>query len=400
MVYAERQGAVGAPTVLIYGHYDVQPPDPLSAWTTPPFEPDLRNGRIYARGAQDNKGQVFYAVKALESLIAARALHATVKILIEGEEESGGQTIMAEMPQLHDLLRADILMVHDTSTVATGDPTIVMGLRGIATLTVQVDGPAFDLHSGIHGGVAPNPATALARMIASLHDSQGRIAIPGYYDGVEKASERERTLANAIPFDPAAYESDVGVPPSGGEAGFSATERAGFRPTIDVNGIHSGYGGSGSKTIIPASAMAKLSTRVVAGQNPAACLEAVVVHLRGQLPAGLRVSFHDRSACGPGFRLDLNAESIARAKAVLEEITCRSVAFLWEGASIPVVTELARTAGAEPLLVGFGSEEDRIHAPDESFSIERFHLGFLYVGCFLAGLSAEPPPAPPQATGR
>jgi acetylornithine deacetylase/succinyl-diaminopimelate desuccinylase-like protein len=385
-VFAVRDGQPGRPVVLFYGHYDVQPVDPLADWTTPPFEPALRDGRLYARGAQDNKGQVFYAVKALEHLIRSDWAGATVKVLIEGEEENGSGGLGAMIPLWKERLKADILMVCDTGAVDSGAPTITMGLRGIVFVDFVLDGPDHDLHSGTHGGAAPNPAMGMAHLLAGLHRADGSIAVEGFYDGVQPPSDRERALSNRAPIDVAAYRRDTGVDPVSGEPAFTPRERIGFRPTLEVNGLHSGYGGPGTKTIIPAMAEAKLSARLVPGQDPRRTLDAILRHLEGHVPRGLRLRIRETQIAGPGFRLDAESPLVAKADAVLRRVAGRDTAFLWEGASVPIVSALAAASGAEPLLVGFGQESDRIHAPNESFSIEQFRKGFLYVSAFLADL--------------
>ncbi len=386
VVFAEHKGRRDKPTVLFYGHYDVQPVDPLDEWHTPPFEPTERDGRIYARGAEDNKGQLFYVLKAIETLVHQASLDVNVKILLEGEEESGSQGITARIGSWRELVQADILMVCDSGMVRTGAPTIVMGLRGIVFLDLQLTGPHNDLHSGVHGGTAPNVAEGMAMLVASLHTPDGAIAVDGYYDGVAPPTDAERALANAVPWDDTLYRQQTGVPAAAGETGLTPQERIGFRPTIDVNGIHSGYGGAGGKTIIPARATAKLSSRLVAGQDPERCLEMLVTHLRERVPAGLELTFPEQSIGGPGFRLDSDSALAARAKDVLDQLADKETVFLWEGASIPIVAKLAEVSGGEPLLVGFGREEDRIHAPNESFSVEQFRLGYLYAGLLLSGL--------------
>ena len=385
VVLAERRGRPGSPTVLFYGHYDVQPPDPLDQWHTPPFEPDLRDGRLYARGAEDNKGQIMFALTAIESLIRHGVLLPTVKVILEGEEEHGSRGITEFLDAQAKRVTADILLVHDCQAVHTGQPTIVMGLRGVLSLTVRLDGPRHDLHSGVHGGLAPNPATAMARLLATLHHADGRVAVDGFYDGVEPPTAEERALANAVADNAASYAAAIGVPPVGGERDFTPAERVGFRPCLDINGMHSGYGGAGSKTIIPANALAKLSARVVSGQNPKHVMAAIVRHLEHNAPAGLRLSLSDLSVPGPALRLRLDSPIAQRARAILEA-GGEPVAFLWDGASIPIVARLAQASGAEPLLVGFGLESDCIHAPNESFPLEQFRKGHAFVAAFLAGL--------------
>jgi acetylornithine deacetylase/succinyl-diaminopimelate desuccinylase-like protein len=383
-VFAERPGRPDRPTVLFYGHYDVQPADPVHAWTTAPFEPVWRDGRLYARGAQDNKGQVFYTLAAIETLIADDVLDVNLKILIEGEEECSSVGLNQSLEKWRERLQADILMVHDTCMVQSGAPTIIMGLRGIIYLNAQLSGPDHDLHSGVHGGLAPNAAQGVAQLAASLFDADGRIAVPGFYDGVIPPSERESQLAAAVPFDVAAYRQQTGTNPDGGMRNLPTYERVGFLPSLDVNGIHSGYGGSGMKTIIPASAELKLTARLVPGQDPEAVLDALSAHLFRSAPAGMRLTLSDSGIGGPGFRLDPDAAAVRTAHQALRKVCPdQPVAFLWEGASIPIVARLAEVSGATPLLVGFGLEADRIHATDESFSLLQFKSGFLYTAILL-----------------
>ena len=386
VVYAEYPGAPSAPTVLVYGHYDVQPVDPVEGWETPPFEPSWRDDRLYARGAQDNKGQLAYVIQAVAALIRANELQATVKVILEGEEECGSKGLTAKLGEWKERLQADILMVCDTGTVASGQPTIIMGLRGVIHMTATIAGPDHDLHSGLHGGLAPNPAQGAAQVIASLFNPDGSVAVPGFMDGVAPPTPEEQALAEAIPFDPAAYRAMVGTDPVGGTAGASPQTRVGFLPSLDINGIHSGYGGAGSKTVLPSDALIKLSVRLVPGQNPDAVLAALEKHIEAHVPPGLRVAFPESGAAGPGFRLSLQSQAITLASETLEEISGAAPAYLWEGASIPIVVDLAATAGADPLLVGFGHERDRIHAPNESFSLDQFRRGFLYATHLLQRL--------------
>lgn len=386
LVYAELKGTATLPTALFYGHYDVQPEDPVELWKTPPFEPTLLNGRLYARGAQDNKGQLFAALKAIETLIRAKIPTGTIKILIEGDEETGQMQVLKVLDREKALFKADIVMAADTSAVSSGAPTITMGLRGIAHMTLVVTGPAHDLHSGVHGGRVPNPVHGICKLIASLHAPGGRVAVKGFYDGVHPPSAEERQLANVNPLDPEWYKSVTGVMPIAGEQEFTPVERTGFRPAVEINGIHSGYGGPGSKTIIPASAMAKLSARLVPGQDSKRILELIEAHLRQQLPAGLNLEITEHGIGGPAFRGNLDSPVVRVARGVLAELSPLPTAFLWEGASVPILSFLPQVAGGETILVGFGSEADNIHAPNESYSLEQFRQGFLYTGLFLSRL--------------
>jgi acetylornithine deacetylase/succinyl-diaminopimelate desuccinylase-like protein len=386
VVFAERKGQPDKPVVLFYGHYDVQPTDPDEAWLTPPFEPTTRNNRIFARGAVDDKGQLFSSLKAMQQLISNNTLNSTVKIVLEGEEESGSAGMSSSLDQWTDLLKADVLMVADTNTVQSGAPTLIMGLRGIIHLTAVLSGPHRDLHSGVHGGIAPNPAQEMTKLLASLHRRNGRIAVPGFYDSVKKPSARERALARAVPFDARSYESEIGVPPTAGETRFAPAERVGFRPSLDINGIHAGYNGAGIKTIIPSHAVVKITARLVPGQDPEQCLAAIVAHLKNKTPSDLHITIEEKGCAGPGFRLDPKSPLVNKAWRVLDQLGEKKPVFFWEGASIPIVEKLSRVSGAEPLLVGFGMEQDNAHAPNESFSIDQFKLGYLYTGLMLATL--------------
>lgn len=386
VVFAQRVGEPSKPTVVFYGHYDVQPVDPIELWKSDPFKPVLRDGRLYARGAQDNKGQVFYFLKALETLIKNNALNSTVKLFIEGEEESSSHGITEALPSWKDRTKGDILMVCDTGCLKPGVPTITMGLRGILNLTVKLSGLTKDLHSGVHGGVAPNPALEMARLLATLHTAVGIIAVKGFYDSVTPVDDEDRALSSVASLSTDEYKALTGVTPDGGEKGLSFSERRGLRPTIEVNGIHSGYGGPGTKTIIPSEAIAKLSARVVGGQDPEKILELIIDHLKSHAPKALTLEISEQGVGGPALLLSSKSEVVKRATDVLKGLFTVPVVYLWEGASIPIVSLFVKVSGAEPLLVGFGLDEDNIHAPNESFSIEQWKQGFLYASMFLAGL--------------
>jgi acetylornithine deacetylase/succinyl-diaminopimelate desuccinylase-like protein len=390
VVCGEFRGEPGRPTVVFYGHYDVQPVDPIDQWTSPPFSPTWRDGRLYARGAEDNKGQVSYVLAALETLLRNNELGCTFRILLEGEEEAGSAGIADATPAWRDLLQGDVLMVCDTSAAPSGAPAIIMGLRGMAGLTVRLTGASYDLHSGVHGGAVVNPAQALSALVATLHDSNGRIAIKGFYDKVRKASAEEIKLAEAGSVAESAYEALIGTPALGGEHGLPLAERVGFRPTVEVNGIHSGYGGAGSKTIIPSTAFAKITMRLVPNQDPPEALQQICEHLKTHAPRGLKLALEEQFAGGAAITVDPKSPWIQLASTVLKSTSSQPVVYHWEGASIPIVALLSQTGGTTPVMVGFGSEEDRIHAPNESFSLEQFRRGYIWVGLFLAALSKKP----------
>ena len=384
VIFAERPGAPSAPVVLFYGHYDVQPPDPLDEWNTPPFEPVLKDdGRVYARGAQDDKGQWFSFLSGLKSLLAEDASRPlpTIKIVLEGQEESGSTALFQLLskaagtssgPDFPRRIKADVLCVCDTSAAAGLRPAIVAGLRGVSHFTLRLEAANRDLHSGVYGGIAPNPAQGMAEILASLHNSDGSIAVPGFCDRVTEPTADELVAAKESVQSDEAYAADIGCPPAGGERSLPLVVRNSFRPTIEVNGIHTGYGGPGSKTVIPSSALAKLSMRLVPDQNPDEVMGLLEAHLRCHVPAGMKIFIEDLTGAASGFRLPLASPVFRLAASVLEEIDPRGPVFLWDGASIPVVSALRHVSGAAPLLVGWGQAQDHIHAPNESYGLDQF----------------------------
>ena len=372
ILFAERAGAEGAPTILVYGHYDVQPADPVEEWKTPPFEPTVVDGRVYCRGAQDDKGQSFAFLCGIRDYLAVAKAAPTLKVLLEGQEESGSTALMEMAPDLRRKLAAEVMLVCDTSAAAELRPAIVAGLRGVSHLTVRLTGPNRDLHSGEYGGIAPNPAQAIAELVASLHNPDGSIAVAGFRDGIEPPSEPERRAAEAAALDEQAYYNDIGCDPVGGQQGKTITQRNSFEPTIEVNGIHAGYGGPGSKTVIPAEAIAKLSMRLVPGQSVSHVAEVVKKHLEDKCPRGMKLSVEDYNPGAGGFRLPLASPIFRLAASVLEEMDPRGPVFQWNGASIPVVSVLREASGAAPLIVGWGQSEDRIHSPNESYGFVQF----------------------------
>ena len=374
VVCGELKGAEGTTSVLVYGHYDVQPPDPLDLWDTPPFEPTVKDGRIYCRGAQDDKGQLFAFLCGVRELVARGVTIPTVKFVLDGQEESGSCTLfkLLEDRAFRKRIAADVMLVSDTGAAAELRPAIVAGLRGVNHFTVKLTAANRDLHSGEYGGIAPNAAQGMAELMASLHAPDGSIAVKGFCDGIVPPTEEELAAAEAGFADAAAYKADIGTEPCGGAAGKSIVQRNCFEPTIEVNGIHTGYGGPGSKTVIPCEAIAKLSTRLVPGQNPARTFEAVKEHLREHCPKGMEVSFPEDCGLSAAMRLPLASPLFRLAESVLAEMDPRGAVFMWDGASIPVVSALREATCAAPLLVGWGQPEDRIHSPNESFSLRQF----------------------------
>ncbi len=379
VVFAELRGAEGASTVLLYGHYDVQPPDPLEEWTTPPFEPTVQDGRIHCRGAQDDKGQLFAFLCGVRELVESARVRGArdfpnLKIVLDGQEESGsvGLFRLLEDRAFRQRLSADVMLVSDTSAAPGLRPAIVAGLRGVNHFTVTLTAANRDLHSGEYGGIAPNAAQGMAELMASLHTGDGAIAVAGFRDGIEPPTREELLAAEVGMADEEGYAADIGTRPCGGQLGKTIVQRNCFEPTIEINGIHSGYGGPGSKTVIPCVAVAKLSTRLVPGQNPKAAYEAVKRHLKDHCPRGMTVELSELTGEAPGFRLPLSSPLFRLAEDVLSEMDERGAVFQWDGASIPVVSALRAASGAAPLLVGWGQGEDRIHSPNESFSLRQF----------------------------
>ncbi|MGN0853910.1 MAG: M20/M25/M40 family metallo-hydrolase [Kiritimatiellia bacterium] len=373
VLFAERKGTEGAPTVLIYGHYDVQPEDPLANWKTPPFEPTVVNDRVYARGAQDDKGQGFALLCGMRDFLReTRGPVPTIKVCLEGQEESGSTALIAMAPDLRRRLAADVLLVCDTSAAADLRPALVAGLRGVSHFTIRLTGPNRDLHSGEYGGIAPNPAQAIAELVASLHHPDGSIAVAGFLDGIEPPTEAERRAAEDAAMGEKAYADDIGCEPAGGQRGKTITARNSFEPTIEVNGIHSGFGGTGSKTVIPSEAIAKISMRLVPGQRVRHVAEVVRRHLEEKCPRGMTLALEDYNPGTGGFRLPLDSPVFRLAAEVLAEMDARGAVFRWDGASIPVVSVLREASGAAPLIVGWGQREDRIHSPNESYGFVQF----------------------------
>lgn len=373
VLYAEKIGSEGAPTVLIYGHYDVQPSDPLSEWLTPPFEPTEKDGRIYCRGSQDDKGQFFAFLNGIKDYLATNpTIVPTIKIILEGQEESGSEALIAMAESMRKRIAADVLLVCDTSAASDLRPAIVAGLRGVSHFTIRLKGPSRDLHSGSYGGIAPNPAQAIAELVSSLHNPDGSIAVEGFYNGIERPTSEEIAAAEDGGDTQETYEADIGCEAVGGEEGKSIIERNSFEPTIEVNGIHSGYAGPGSKTVIPSEAFAKISMRLVPGQSTRAVRDAVTEHLKAHCPRGMTLSIEDYTLGAGGFRLPLASPLFRLASDVLSEMDNRGAVYQWDGASIPVISVLKEISGAAPLIVGWGQAEDKIHSPNESYSLAQF----------------------------
>lgn len=375
IVCGQWLGAEGQPTALVYGHYDVQPPDPLDEWETPPFDPDVRDGKIFARGATDDKGQMLTHIKSVEAWMKQHGrLPINIKFVIEGEEEVGGENLDNFLKEHREELACDIVVVSDTSQYAPGQPAITYGLRGNFGAEVTLRGPKQDLHSGMFGGSVANPANALARMVAALHDHQGRVQIPGFYDDVQPLTEEEREQFAKLPFDERSFLEKLGLDAPFGEEGFSTLERRWARPTCDINGLFSGYTGEGPKTIVPAKAMAKISCRLVPNQDPEKLLDALHEFLKSQLPPGLRMEFK-RFQGGPGLVFATDSPFMQAARKAIEFSFGTPPVMIREGGSIPVVSAFREILGVDTLLLGWGQDTDNLHSPNEHFSLADFQRG-------------------------
>lgn len=375
LVYAESPAVEGAPTVLVYGHYDVQPPDPLDEWITPPFEPTKRDGNIYARGATDDKGQVLTHIKSAQAWMETEGhLPIQVKFLIEGEEEMGSGGLYRYLAESSDRLACDVLVISDTSQFGPGQPAITYGLKGIVYYELHLQGPKQDLHSGSFGGAVTNPVNTLAHLLASLVDAEGRIQIPGFYEDVDPLDTKERNQLAALPFDETVFMQQIGVDGLSGEAGYTTLERRWARPTYDVNGIWGGYQGEGEKTILPASGGAKFSFRLVPNQDPDKITESLREFLLAQLPPGIKFDLNSTHGA-PGVVVSLDSPYMTAAARAIERGFGQSPVFIREGGSIPIVTTFFESLGVDVLLLGWGLDDDNMHSPNEKFSLADFHRG-------------------------
>ncbi len=375
LVYAETPPVEGAPVALVYGHYDVQPVEPLAKWTNPPFEPTIRNGNVYARGATDDKGQALTHLMGLQAWkLSGQPLPLQVKILLEGEEEVGSGSLNDKLASLKDQLACDVVVISDSSQFAPGQPAITYGIRGITAFELYVDGPNRDLHSGSFGGAVTNPAFALAQMLASLRDSQGRITLPGFYDDIKPMSERERALLSELDASDGPLAKQLGVSQLTGETGFNQLERRWARPTFDINGLTSGHQGPGVKTIIPSTASAKLSFRLVPNQQPEKVAEQLQAHLQRVCPPGVRFRLESEHG-GPAMLANLDSPCITAAENAIEQAFGKRPVLIREGGSIPIVARFQEILQADCLLLGWGLDDDNAHSPDEKFNLADFERG-------------------------
>ncbi|WKN46042.1 dipeptidase [Tunicatimonas pelagia] len=381
IVYAEKMVDPSKPTVLVYGHYDVQPADPYELWKSPPFEPEIRDGKIYARGACDDKGQMYMHVKALETMLANDALPCNVKFMIEGEEEVGSNHLAGFVKDNREKLQADVVLISDTGIIDNENPSITVGLRGLSYMEVEVAGPRVDLHSGMFGGTVANPINVLCQMIASLHDEQGRITIPGFYDKVVELSQEERAEINRAPQDDEKYKQELGVQKLTGEDGYTTLERIGIRPTLDVNGIWGGYISEGAKTVLPSKAYAKISMRLVPNQHPDEIDELFTKHFESIAPETVQVKVSPHHGGEPAV-VPTDSPAIEAAKQAFQDAWGKEPFLTREGGSIPIVSLFQKELGIDSLLMGFGLDEDAIHSPNESYGVFNFLKGIETISLF------------------
>ncbi len=387
VVYAEKILDASKPTVLIYAHFDVMPADPLELWKSPPFEPEVRDGKIYARGADDDKGQGFMHVKAFETLVKTGLLPVNVKFMIEGEEEIGSGSLEGFCKSHTDLLKADIVLVSDTGMIASHIPTITVGLRGLAYWQVEVTGPDHDLHSGLYGGAVANPINVLAKMIASMTDENNRITIPGFFDDVQEVSAKEREMLNKAPFDEDDYKKSIAVEALQGEKGFTTTERTGIRPSFDVCGIWGGYTGEGAKTILPSKAYAKISSRLVPHQDFRKIATLFENYFNQIAPATVKVNVKYLHG-GEPYVCPIDLPAYRAAEKAFEKTYGKLPVPKRSGGSIPVISTFEKVLGVKSILMGFGLDSDAIHSPNENYPVSHFYKGIETIAWFYQYFAA------------
>ncbi|MFN5375068.1 MAG: dipeptidase [Chitinophagaceae bacterium] len=374
IVYGEKITDPGLPTVLVYGHYDVQPADPLELWHSGPFEPTIKDGKIYARGACDDKGQFYMHVKALELMVNNNMLKTNIKFCIEGEEEIGSPNLAKFVEANKALLKCDVILISDTAMISMDTPSIDTGVRGLSYIEVEVTGPNRDLHSGVYGGAVANPATVLAKMIASCHDENNHITIPGFYDDVLEASAEERTLLGKAPFDEKAYADDLGIDAVYGEKGYTTNERTGIRPTLEVNGIWGGYTGEGSKTVLPSKATAKISARLVPNQSSAKITSLLLNYFKSIAPVGVTVKATEHHG-GEPYLTPIDSKAYQAAAKAIEKSFGKMPVPVRGGGSIPICSLFEKELGVKIVFMGFGLDSDNLHSPNEKYDIFNYYKG-------------------------
>jgi acetylornithine deacetylase/succinyl-diaminopimelate desuccinylase-like protein len=381
IVFGEKKVDPSKPTVLVYGHYDVQPPDPLDKWTSPPFEPTVRNDRIYARGSCDDKGQVYMHIKAFEILMKHNLLSCNVKFMIEGEEEVGSDNLPIFVKENRGKLKADVILISDTSLLSLEHPSITVGLRGLSYMEVEVTSANRDLHSGVYGGAVANPINELSKMIASLVDDKGHITIPGFYDKVKNLTPEERKELNKAPFNLDEYKKELGIKEIKGEEGFTTIERTGIRPTLDCNGIWGGYTGEGAKTVLPSKASAKISMRLVPNQDPGEITALFTKHIQSIAPPWVTIKVTAHHGGEPAVT-PTDSKAYRAASKAFEEVWGKSPIPTRDGGSIPIVALFKKELNLDSVLMGFGLDSDALHSPNESYGIKNFLIGIETIVAF------------------
>lgn len=374
IVYGEKTIDPSLPTVLVYGHYDVQPADPLNLWHSGPFEPVIKDGKIFARGACDDKGQFYMHVKAMETMIQTGSMKTNIKFIIEGEEEVGSPNLAKFVSAHTDLLKADVILISDTSMLSMENPSIDIGVRGLSYIEVEVTGPNRDLHSGVYGGAVANPITMLAKMIASCHDENNHITIPGFYDDVLEASPEERALMARAPFNEQEYKEDLGVTELWGEKGYTTNERTGIRPTLELNGIWGGYIGEGAKTVLPSKAYAKISARLVPNQSSTKITAKLLEHFKKIAPAGVTVKAAEHHG-GEPYMTPVDSRAYKAAAAAIKASFGKDPIPVRGGGSIPICSLFEKELGVKIVFLGFGLDSDNLHSPNEKFDLFNFYKG-------------------------
>ena len=374
IVFAEKIIDKNKPTVLVYGHYDVQPADPLELWNSGPFEPVIKDGKIFARGSCDDKGQFYMHIKALEIMNQTNTLPANIKFIIEGEEEVGSSSLSKFVKNNKELLKADVILISDTSMISLDNPSIDTGVRGLSYIELEVTGPNRDLHSGVYGGAVANPITILAKMIASCHDENNHITIPGFYDDVLEVPDAERKLLAKAPFDEKEYKKDLGIKNLWGEKGFSTNERTGIRPSLEVNGIWGGYTGEGSKTVLPAKAFAKISARLVPNQSSADITKKLIRHFQDIAPDTVTVKAMEHHG-GEPYLTPIDSPAYQAAAKAIRTTFGKDPVPLRGGGSIPICALFEKELGVKIVFMGFGLDSDNLHSPNEKFDLANFYKG-------------------------
>lgn len=374
IVYGERIIDPALPTVLVYGHYDVQPADPLELWHSGPFDPVIKDGKIYARGACDDKGQFYMHVKALETMMQTGTLCTNIKFCIEGEEEIGSPNLAHFVKDHKELLKADVVLISDTAMISMDNPSIDIGVRGLSYIEVEVTGPNRDLHSGVYGGAVANPATILAKMIATCHDENNHITIPGFYDDVVESTPEERKLMAAAPYNEEEFKRDLGVEAIWGETGYTTNERTGIRPTLEVNGIWGGYTGEGAKTVLPSKATAKISARLVPNQSSKVITEKLLNYFRSIAPAGVTVKAEEHHG-GEPYMTPVDSNAYQAAAKAIEDTFGKAPIPVRGGGSIPICALFEQELGIKIVFMGFGLDSDNLHSPNEKYDLFNFHKG-------------------------